>query len=612
MQDLAKATSLRRMAESKTEMATAFDTFQQELDAGGIAPEKAQEAWQERAKKIIDARMEGVGLLQRDVVAAQLEGMGADYGIRARQAGTKKTQDNIGGELVALGNALEREPDPAAAATRYEQSVRAMGPSAGWTPAQIETQINGFRERAYATQAYSLVNGARNNMAALNEVERRLQSDEFGALDPQRRAVLLNTTAGYKTSLEQRALAAAQRAEIAAAKRDREAGVLFGQVQALTTEGKIISPEYIAQVAPKLMGTPYEAAFNAAVKQAPEGTAFAMQPLSVQRAVLDRLEAEGNSKGWTPELADRADTLKKSYEASQREYKEDPLRAAVARGVLAELEPLDLSGGAQSLLLSISGRVDQASQVEQVTGIPTSPLTPDEAGQVATLLSPLPVDQKATTMAKLSAALGPGKMGALAAQIDQKNPTLALAAAYGNTLQSNGGLVSERLIRGQQAIDDKRVQPADVSMWRSEIAEQVRGAYATPEMEDSIIEAAVLARADAEINGGPRRLSKVLEDVAGSIVEFNGGRIPLPMGMTESQFERSIESMKPDALTSQAPDGNVYVQGNAVPLADFLKSLPDASLRHAGQGRYTVSAGAGFVLNQAGQPIVIEVSNGTR
>lgn len=612
LDNLSKARTLRTMAESKTALSEAHSQLVQELDAGQIDPADADALWESRSEKLITERLKDVGPLSRDVVAAQLQGIGTEFGGRVRQAATRRSQQIIGGDLVALGNELERGSDPEIASARYDQTVRSLGPSAGWTPAQIETNINQFKERVYATKAYSLVNGARNSMQGLNDVEQRLQSDEFSALDPQRRAVLLNTTAGYKTSLEQRAVAAQQRAEIAAAKREREAGVIFGQIQALATEGKVISPDFIALVTPKMAGTPYEAAFNAAIKQAPEGTSFAMQPLSTQRAILDQIEAKGNADGWTPETAARRDTLRKSYEASEKEYKEDPLRAAVDRGVLDELAPLDIGGGVQSIIQSVQGRMDQARQVEQVAGHPVSPFTPEEAGQVAGLLSILPADQKASTMAALSKAVGARTMGTMAAQFDAKDRTLALSAAYGNTLLPDGGLVSERLIRGQQAITDKRVLPADVSGWRAEIAEKVRGVYATPEMEDAVIDAAVLARADAEVSRSGRSISRAIEAVSGGIVTFNGGRIPLPMGMTENQFERSLKALTPQDLAAQAPGGNVYASGKVVSLDDFVKALPDAVLRHAGQGRYTVAAGAGMVLNEAGQPIIVEVNNGAR
>jgi hypothetical protein len=144
------------------------------------------------------------------------------------------------------------------------------------------------------------------------------------------------------------------------------------------------------------------------------------------------------------------------------------------------------------------------------------------------------------------------------------------------------------------------------------MAKMVRGVFATPEMEDAVIDAAVRVRADADVRKEGRSIRNAVETVAGGIIDFNGGKIPLPLGMTESQFERGLTALTPESFADQAPDGNVLVAGRAVPVAEFVRDLPNAVLRHAGQGRYTVSSGTGVVLNQAGQPVIVRVSNGTR
>ncbi|KXJ63007.1 hypothetical protein AXY46_03035 [Achromobacter xylosoxidans] len=607
-----RAQTLRQMTESKGALIGLQDEISRSVEAGELDPTKAQATWDERSKKLMNDQLSKVAMGQRETVGAQLGELGQSLGFRVRDTATKRVQQNIGGDLTALGISLERESDPATASQRYDQAVRAMGPSAGWNPSQIENNINTFREKAYATKAYSLVNGARNSMADLNKVESMLNSEEFAALDPQRRAVLLNTTAGYKTALEQRAVAAAQRAEIQAAKRDRQAAGVLAEVQTLSTQGKKLDPDYVARAAAAMTGTPYESAFKAAVSQAPAGTSFAMQPLPAQREMLDGLLAEGNRIGWTPTRQDQYDKLQKSYEASQREYKEDPLRAAVDRNVLPELAPLDMSGGIAGITQGVQERLQQAQQVEVVAGRPVSPFTSDEAVQVASVFNALPPDQRATSIAALSKAVGTRTMSAIAAQLDSKDRTLALAAALGDQQRPNGGLVSEQVLRGEQAIKDKRIAEADVSRWRSEIAAEVRGVFATPEMENAVIDSAVRVRADADVRREGRSIRGAIETVAGGIVDFNGGKIPLPLGMTESQFERGLVALTPDSFTDQAPDGNVFVAGKAVPVAEFVKGLPNAVLRHAGQGRYTVSSGTGVVLNQAGQPVIVRVSNGTR
>ena len=612
--ELNRVKAIRTMAEAKNGLYNLEDELTRGIADGTVPAAEAAARWQELAPKQLEQSLKGISGSHRAVVDAQLAETTASLGRRVGDAVVKRNQQDIGGELVALGGQLEREAvrDRAGANAKYEQAVRAMGPQAGLTPAQIEKDVLRFKESSANTVAYELVNGARNNGAALNEVERRLTSDEFNDLDPQRRAVLLNTTAGYKTALEQRAVAAAQRAEIQAAKRDRHAAGILAEVQQLSTQGKKLDPQYLAGAAAAMAGTPYESAFKAAVDQAPAGTAFAMQPLRDQREMLDGLLAEGNRVGWTPTRQDFYDKAQKSYETSQREYKEDPLRAAVDRNVLPELAPLDMSGGIAGITQGVQERLQQAQQVEVVAGRPVSPFTSDEAVQVASVFNALPPDQRATSIAALSKAVGTRTMSAIAAQLDSKDRTLALAAALGDQQRPNGGLVSEQVLRGEQAIKDKRIAEADVSRWRSEIAAEVRGVFATPEMENAVIDSAVRVRADADVRREGRSIRGAIETVAGGIVDFNGGKIPLPLGMTESQFERGLVALTPDSFTDQAPDGNVFVAGKAVPVAEFVKGLPNAVLRHAGQGRYTVSSGAGVVLNQAGQPVIVRVSNGTR
>ena len=149
-------------------------------------------------------------------------------------------------------------------------------------------------------------------------------------------------------------------------------------------------------------------------------------------------------------------------------------------------------------------------------------------------------------------------------------------------------------------------------MWRADIAKKVRGAYASVEMEDAVIDAAVLARADAEVRGEGRNVLRAIEAVSGGIIEFNGGRIPLPHGMDEDAFEKAIDGLTPQALQAQGVGAMVFVAGKPVPLGDFVQSLPQAKLRHAGQGLYTVPSGNGSVLNSDGKPILIRIGNGTR
>jgi hypothetical protein len=80
----------------------------------------------------------------------------------------------------------------------------------------------------------------------------------------------------------------------------------------------------------------------------------------------------------------------------------------------------------------------------------------------------------------------------------------------------------------------------------------------------------------------------------GGIVERNGQKFPLPYGMTERDFDKRLEAIKPATSPEQAPDGHVYVGRTPMPLEQFVATLPKASLVHAGQGLYNVRAGTSW------------------
>lgn len=617
-EDLRRIQGVRAMAQSKSGLRELEDSISRGVIDGSISRDEAGKQWDEGSARVIQQYTADLDPRSQETIQAGLLDVRFSLGSSVRDSITKRTQQEFGAALVDTRGALLRDAQAnrAAANAQWAAIIESQGPAAGMNPEQIARDLHSFRQDTAQTEAYSLINGARNSMQALQQAEGRLNGDDFADLDPQRKAVLLNTAAGFRASLEQRAVAAAQRAEIQQAKRDREAAAAFSQLRALADDGKVIDPDYAAQVASKVAGTPYAEALPQVLSLAPEGRSFAMQPLAAQRQILDALDARGNDGGWTPELQQRRETLQRSYDSALQAYKEDPLRAAVERGVLPELAPLDLSGGVAGLMQGIEARLDQASTVRTVAGGPVSPLTADEATQVATLVQALPVDQRATTLATIAGAVGQQTAGAIAAQLDAKDRSLALAAAYGTQRGQSGGLIGERLIRGQQAIDDKRVSQADVTDFRAQVSEAVRGVYSSVEMENAVIDSAVLYLADQRANRQSARPARAIEDLTGGIIEFNGGKIPLPQGMNESAFKKALRAVPPESIAQQTTDGKVYIgHQNAVPMdaQRLVEQLPDAVLRHAGQGQYTISAGAsGVVRNADGQPIILRISNGTR
>ena len=122
-----------------------------------------------------------------------------------------------------------------------------------------------------------------------------------------------------------------------------------------------------------------------------------------------------------------------------------------------------------------------------------------------------------------------------------------------------------------------------------------------------MIDAAFLIKAAIASSSGALSNSDEVDLATGGIKEQKDGtRVPLPYGINEDAFDKRVRTLTPAVLMSQAPDGVVRVGQVAVPVAEFVKQLPDASLRHAGQGLYNVRAGLGLVTNSKGQRITLD------
>lgn len=632
--ELNRVKAIRTMAEAKNGLYSLEDELSRGVADGTVPAAEASARWQELAPKRLEQSLKGISGSHRAVVDAQLSETTASLGRRVGDAVVKRNQQDIGGELVALGGQLEREAvrDRVGANSKYEQTVRAMGPQAGMTPVQIEKEVLRFKESSANTVAYELVNGARNNGAALNQVEKRLMSDEFNDLDPQRRAVLLNTTAGYKTALEQRALAAAQRAELQAAHRDRVAAPLAWQAQQQTEQGKPIDPNWIAKVAPQMAGTAYQGVFDSAIKAAGETGAFGMKPLGEMQAVIAKEQSEINTAGWNPERERMLNLHMQIFNAAARGYKADPLTEAVERRAIPDLAPLDLSAGIEDLANGIRARLGQAKQVEITAGAPVSPFTSVESAQLAGILNALPANQKSDFLGTLYTAFGDDHAyKAAMAQLDGVDPLMARVGARAAsrekaTLQSNmlspdvvqsAGDVSAIMLHGDQLIKQggkdgvpKFPVPKDEEFnaaLRSKVGTLYRGGGpgdggGAQFVQDAYaVKTYYMGRAsqDGDISGAvdSKRMDQAIAAVLGVPVNFHGnGQVLAPWGMNETAFTDRANVAVSEAVKAAGKQGQ---------LMPYMRNV---GLIGAGGGVYFPTLAGVPLTDDAGRPISIRVT----
>jgi hypothetical protein len=413
------------------------------------------------------------------------------------------------------------------------------------------------------------------------------------------------TLEGLRVAKAQRAEAEARRAAAEAERRMRAAQAQFEAANSIIAQGKTLSPQYVQQVTNQVAGTPFAAAFKEALQQGPANAAFGSQPLAVQDEIINRLKAQSNAQGTDPAREKQIKQLEQIRDSSKKDYQDDPMSAAVERGVLPDLAQVNVSSP-QSLVATLGERVRQAQLVEQQTGRPVSPLLRQEAEALAQQLATLPVKQKTEAVALLSRSM-PGPMAvALAQQIDAKDKALALAITMGTAQTSQGRFTSELILSGAQALKDKtvKVEKGAEAGWRARIATEIGDAYTNQKVRDDAIEASyfITAGLAAEGDVDPRRAVRL---ATGGIAEFNGTKVPLPYGVTQDQFEDSVRAVTPaNVMNAQE---RVYVNGQPVSMDAFIKAIPDSQLVDAGQGRYAVRAGGGLVTNDQGRAVVIKI-----
>lgn len=422
-----------------------------------------------------------------------------------------------------------------------------------------------------------------------------------------------NKLATVKIAMRDRVAQTAQDAREAAATKS------YNDLVTFTNSGKVPDLDYLNQVRQATTGTSQQESAKALLNVAISGGGFGSQSLPRQQATLTALDAESNTSGSNPEREAMLSQFRTIHSAQTEAYKNDPWSAAT-QFAHAPAQPVQNLQTPQKGLALVQQRVAMLPTIEAASGAPASPFQPAEAQQMTKLLEALPTDQQATLLTSIGQMAGSQeRVSAIAKQFGDKDGTLGLAMAYagapGKTAVANaaGTQVAQLILDGDRALK-QRTSAEDMTKqtgWKATIATALKGVYPNPQLEDAAIDAATKIAAGRSANGQGEDLDVAVKLATGGIIQHGaaGAPIPLPYGMqTASDFEKRIAAITPDTLQAQAPNSMVVAGGAMVPLQAFVRSLPNATLVHAGQGRYNVRAGNSYVTNTNGAPITIQVA----
>lgn len=614
-----KAKTFTALTSARDSLTDLHDEITAGVVDGSVPKDKAVATWAERAGKALDGVGADLPESSRALMRAELDGTAARMGNSVRKAVTLRDRQDVTAGISQTLEYLQRQykGDPALATQQAMGLIDQLGPHSTLNAEQLAKLRQGWKEGTQYTAGYELVSAGRNDRKALDAAEKAIGSG-LPDLDPQKRATLLDRVASYRFQLDQRAELAAQRAQREAERRMRQAEAAFNTFQGLADKGTVLAPEYIDQALQLTAGTPYQGGIKALAEAARDSGGLAAQPLAVQQATLQAVDAQIAQQGRTPELDKRRTQIEKVLRGSQEDLQRDPLRAGLERGVVTELQPIDPAGGLPGLLQQLQQRAPLAQRVQAWAGRPVSPMTADEAARLKAQMDTLPAKERSGFVAAIAQAVGPQQAQGLAAQMDKHDKALGLAFAAGADATTAGRYTSELILKGQAAKADgtstkgQKQPELKAGAWRAHAAAALDGVFQNAQFSSQVAQAAELimhgmaAEAGGELSA--RDMDRAVRlAIAGDIVERNGQKVPVPAGVDADALDKRLESVSVDELRGQAPEGSVLAGGVPLPLADFVKTLPGQQLMAVGRGRYAVLVGGRPVVNGQGKVVVIGV-----
>jgi hypothetical protein len=581
---------------------------------GTVPKDKAGEQYRASAAKVVEQMGQALpDTPDKPVVVAGIHRKASRLENRIGRAVADRDRVDVTAGLETSLEYLQRlyRTEPEKAQAQAGALIEQLGPHSTLNPQQVGARWQRWREDTQFTAGYELVSRARDDRKALEAAERALADPKaLPDLDPQRRASLQDRAQNFRMAFEQKAEWAAQRQQREGERRLKLAEAEFNTFQAMADRGTALSPDYIDRVMRSTAGTPYQGGVAALARQSREVGGLAAQPVALQQQALDGLNALIAQRGRSPELDARKEQLEKVLAGSRQDLERDALRAGLERGVVTDLQPLDMARGLPGFLESLQSRVPTAQRVGAWAGRPVSPVTADEAKGLAKMLGAMAPDAKGNALGLMMQGMPAEQGQALARQIDAQDRPLALAMAAGASQTTQGRFVSELILRGQQAMRDKAIKVEGGAEFglKAQVAKEI-GDSVPGQARTDLIDAATLIYVGKQAEGDTISMQGAVRlALGGDLIEHNGRRVPVPAGMDGPALQQRLMKMPERAISQQAPDGFVYIPGGRpMGVPEFLAALPGAQLEPAGLGRYVVRSGGGLVLNNQRRPIVVDV-----
>ncbi|MCA3196410.1 hypothetical protein [Cupriavidus sp.] len=612
-----RADSALSLAQFDNDVRDAHDTVDRQLQSGELKAADAISAYRKQVQDLQSQRFEGMDPETRRLIEPNIVRTTGALERNLQGSVVKRQQSEIGASLDGLGEQFQRNAmrDLPGSIANYHNAVDQLGPQAGLTPEQMAQKKQAFTEGATYNFANATLEGAAQtgNADLVKAAMDKIGGQEGEALDPAKRTALMTKGYGYLNGIEAAGIRAQEKAEREAKAREEKAKDAVNAATDIVLRGKYLDMDTINGLAETTAGTAYATQAQQLVQDQGEAARFATMPSAQRKALLEAENAKAVTKGQgiSPQRQKQLDQLGRIDSNIDSAVKENPWQAAQESGVVTRAPAISI-GNVQDAQQIIGMRMQQIGQVEQWSGKKESPLQPDEARTLGKLVQSLPPDQAASALGSIGGLVKDmDRVSALAKQLGGDNNVLSNAMAYANAQTSVGRYTAELVLRGQQAMKDgtAKVDSAKETGWKAEIAQKINGLTMNQDTSRAWKDSAFMIMAGLVAEGKSPDADQAVNLATGGVREQRDGtKIPRPYGMSDDTFTQRIAGITPSDLAQQAPGGDVFSGKTAIPLDRFIQQLPQASLVHAGPGRYAIRAGQGFVTNSAGQRITIDLN----
>lgn len=512
--------------------------------------------------------------------------------------------------------ALSRLPDP-------EQAVAQASALKGELTALYGAEragkmVQSFAEGKWASHFTGRLNASRNDGRVLAALEQEVV--KTSALDEDKKNVLLGRITGFREAI-------AARAERAAASRERTLRAQIETNDRLILQGFEPSAEQLSGTLAAAKGTPYEATARQQVAFANQTAQFREATPREQEAFLNQMEARVRANP-TPDAVQSLNAYRTIANNTREQVREDPISFA-AQKRLAEVRPLDFAKP-ETLGDQMNARISVARGMQQQYGAPLKVLTKQEAAQMSQLISSADSAARVRFFGTLKGAIPDAEAyQATMQQIAPDSPVTAWAGSLAGKrpfvernwiradVETQATKVSELMLRGESLLNPNaadRKQDGRGAAFKLPSEGDLRTAF------DGRLGQAYASRPDAaavgyqaakavyaalsadegdysgQINSG--RWQRAMDMATGGTARWNGKDVIRPYGVGESEFVDMVGRR----IGELSAAGKVKLS---------QAELGRMQLESAGDAKYLLRHGTGYLTDATGRPVVIDLTSST-